>query len=162
MKGGAERKREGRGTLYQQVWLMGLSAVSQAESPWRQEVSLPCIAAFCATSCSLEHAFQRHDWSWAHNARAVCFKAVCVKDDFYCINVYGCHMTQQHKHNSRRHPLYPLIRNIRSCTCDCKKPPYNTLKCTASAYSVVTPVSIAHPLYNNPRLSIVLSQSDAG
>lgn len=79
VKGGSERKRERRRALYQQVWLMGLSAVSQAESPWRQEVSLPCIAAFCATSCSLEHAFQRHDWSCGRNACAVCFKMVCVK-----------------------------------------------------------------------------------
>lgn len=76
-RGGSERKREGESqrALYQQVCLMGLSAVSQAGSPWWQEVSLPCIAAFCATSCSLEHAFHRPDWSCAHNM-CVC---VCVQ-----------------------------------------------------------------------------------
>lgn len=72
----AQRERERCRALYQQVWLMWLSAVSQGESPWRQEVSLLCIAAFCATSCSLERTFHTHDWSCAHNVWTVCQKIV--------------------------------------------------------------------------------------
>ncbi len=79
--GGREKTRESQRALYQQVCSMGLSAVSQEGSPWWQEVSLPCIAAFCATSCSLEHAFHRSDWSCAHNmCVCVCVCAECVRD----------------------------------------------------------------------------------